>query len=283
MTRVCTLCLWLWVAVASEADIVNSYSMTPPVLSITEEEYVINAKDTLNITCRGQHPLEWSWPGSQEDTIQTGKESDSVFFVSSDGIRTVKEEDCEGTETKPYCKVLTLTGTQANDTGYYRCYYKYINAKIEGTTAVSTYVFVRDFEQPFINKPETLLIYKKENIRVPCLVSIPDLNITLFLATSVIIYPDGKSILWDNKRGMLVPTVLIKDSLFVQCETLIDKKHFKSSFFLVHIAGNELYDIQLSPRKDMELLVGEKLVLNCTVWAEFNSGVDFQWDYPAKQ
>lgn len=92
---------------------------------------------------RGQHPLGWSWPGSQKDTIQVGKESDSVLFVSSDSIRTVKEEDCEGTETKPYCKVLTLMGTQANDTGYYRCYYKYINAKIEGTTAVSTYVFVR--------------------------------------------------------------------------------------------------------------------------------------------
>lgn len=66
-----------------------------------------------------------------------------MVLVSLDGVRTVKEEDCEGTDTKPYCKVLTLTGTQANDTGYYRCYYKYINAKIEGTTAVSTYVFVR--------------------------------------------------------------------------------------------------------------------------------------------
>lgn len=36
-----------------------------------------------------------------------------------------------------------------------------------------------DFEQPFINKPETLLISKKENTWVPCLVSIPDLNVTL--------------------------------------------------------------------------------------------------------
>ncbi|KAG8128544.1 hypothetical protein E2320_015374, partial [Naja naja] len=138
------------------------------------------------------------------------------------------------------------------------------------------------FEQPFINKPETLLIYKKENICVPCLVSIPDLNITLLLTTSVI-YPDGKNILWDNKKGMLVPTLLIKDSWFVRCETLIDKKPFKSNFFIVHIAGNELYDIQLFPRKAMELLVGEKLVINCTVWAEFDSGVNFQWDYPAKQ
>lgn len=33
----------------------------------------------------------------------------------------------------------------------------------------------------------------------------------------------------------------------------------------------------------MELLVGEKLVLNCTVWAEFNSGIRFQWTYPGKQ
>lgn len=86
--------------------------------------------------------MEWLWPGIQEDTVQIGKESDSVV-VSVNGIRTVKEEDCEGTDTKPYCKALTLTGTQANDTGYYSCYYKYINAKIEGTTAVSIYVFVR--------------------------------------------------------------------------------------------------------------------------------------------
>lgn len=47
--------------------------------------------------------------------------------------------------------------------------------------------------------------------------------------------------------------------------------------------GNELYDIQLFPKKSLELLVGEKLVLNCTVWAEFNSGVTFDWEYPGKQ
>uniref|UniRef100_A0A8C3SC50 Vascular endothelial growth factor receptor 3 n=1 Tax=Chelydra serpentina TaxID=8475 RepID=A0A8C3SC50_CHESE len=139
-----------------------------------------------------------------------------------------------------------------------------------------------DFEQPFINRPETLLINKKENTWVPCLVSIPDLNITLFLPSSVI-YPDGRRVLWDNKKGMLVPTHLIRDSLFVQCETTIDKKLFRSNYFIVHVTGNELYDIQLFPKKAMELLVGEKLVLNCTVWAEFNAGVNFQWDYPGKQ
>uniref|UniRef100_A0A452J0N8 Vascular endothelial growth factor receptor 3 n=1 Tax=Gopherus agassizii TaxID=38772 RepID=A0A452J0N8_9SAUR len=144
------------------------------------------------------------------------------------------------------------------------------------------YFSFSDFEQPFINRPETLLINKKENTWVPCLVSIPDLNITLFLPSSII-YPDGRRILWDNKKGMLVPTHLIRDSLFVQCETIIDKKLFRSNYFIVHVTGNELYDIQLFPKKAMELLVGEKLVLNCTVWAEFNAGVNFQWDYPGKQ
>uniref|UniRef100_A0A8B9TS81 Vascular endothelial growth factor receptor 3 n=1 Tax=Anas platyrhynchos TaxID=8839 RepID=A0A8B9TS81_ANAPL len=263
-------------------DLVSSYSMTPPALSITEEEHVINAKDTLTITCRGQHPLEWSWPGGKVDP--TGKEKETEFMASAapSAGRAIREEDCEGTGTKPYCKVLVLTETQANDTGYYRCYYKYIDAKIEGTTAVSAYVFVRDYEQPFINKPETLLISKKENTWVPCLVSIPDLNVTLILQNSLI-HPDRKSVFWDNKKGVQVPTHLIRDSLFVQCETVIDKKVFKSNFFIIHIAGSELYDIQLYPKKAMELLVGEKLVLNCTVWAEFNSGVRFQWTYPGKQ
>lgn len=153
--------------------------------------------------------------------------------------------DCEGTDARPYCKVLQLQEAHANDTGSYRCYYKYIKARIEGTTAASTYVFVRgegaqhppqgysgamgrvlgpqevagicgcnpspgtlgeggcpaaphlgrhslnpappptpcplssDWEQPFINKPDTLLVNRKDSTWVPCLVSIPGLNVTL--------------------------------------------------------------------------------------------------------
>lgn len=97
---------------------------------------------------RGQHPLEWSWPGGKVDP--TGKEKETEFMASAapSAGRAIREEDCEGTGTKPYCKVLVLTETQANDTGYYRCYYKYIDAKIEGTTAVSAYVFVRGKSHP---------------------------------------------------------------------------------------------------------------------------------------
>lgn len=78
------------------------------------------------------------------------KETELVASAAPSSGWAIREDDCEGTGMKPYCKVLVLTETQANDTGYYRCYYKYIDAKIEGTTAVSTYVFVRGKSHPAV-------------------------------------------------------------------------------------------------------------------------------------
>ncbi|XP_054572742.1 vascular endothelial growth factor receptor 3 [Eptesicus fuscus] len=246
--------------------------MSPPTLNITEETHVIDSNDSLSISCRGQHPLQWAWPGAQEAPATGEKDSEDLGFV----------RDCEGTDARPYCKVLLLPEAHANDTGSYGCYYKYIKARIEGTTAASTYVFVRDSEQPFVNKPGTLLVDRKDSMWVPCLVSIPGLNVTLRLPSSVL-RPDGQDVVWDDRRGMRVPTPLLRDTLYLQCEATWGGQAFLSNPFIVHITGNELYDIQLFPKKSMELLVGEKLVLNCTVWAEFNSGVTFDWDYPGKQ
>ncbi|XP_049730523.1 vascular endothelial growth factor receptor 3 isoform X1 [Elephas maximus indicus] len=272
MQRGTALCLRLWLCLGLLPDLVSSYSMTPPSLNITEEVHIINTSDSLSISCRGQHPLEWAWPGAQEAPAKGEKDSEDTGVV----------RDCEGTDTRPYCKELLLREAHANDTGSYRCYYKYIKARIEGTTAASVYVFVRDFEQPFINQPHTLLVKRKDFVWVPCLVSIPGLNITLCLQNSVL-RPDRQEVVWDDRRGMRVPVPLLRETLYLQCETTLGGQDFQSSPFLVHITGNELYDIQLFPKKSLELLVGEKLVLNCTVWAEFNAGVTFDWDYPGKQ
>ncbi|KAI4569150.1 hypothetical protein MJT46_006444 [Ovis ammon polii x Ovis aries] len=275
MQRGAALCLRLWLCLGlldNERGLASGYSMTPPALNITEETYVIDSSDSLSISCRGQHPLEWAWPGAQAAPVPEEK----------DGEDTGTVRDCEGTDARPYCKVLQLQEAHANDTGSYRCYYKYIKARIEGTTAASTYVFVRDWEQPFINKPDTLLVNRKDSTWVPCLVSIPGLNVTLRSQSSAL-QPDGQEVVWDDRRGMRVPTPLLRDALYLQCETTWGGQAFLSNPFVVHITGNELYDIQLFPKRSLELLVGEKLVLNCTVWAEFNSGVTFDWNYPGKQ
>uniref|UniRef100_A0A2K5X6T5 Vascular endothelial growth factor receptor 3 n=1 Tax=Macaca fascicularis TaxID=9541 RepID=A0A2K5X6T5_MACFA len=319
MQRSAALCLRLGLCLGLLDGLASGYSMTPPTLNITEESHVVDTGDSLSISCRGQHPLEWAWPGAQEAPATGDKDSEDTGVV----------RDCEGTDVRPYCKVLLLREVRANDTGSYVCYYKYIKARIEGTTAASSYVFVRDFEQPFINKPDTLLVNRKDAMWVPCLVSVPGLNVTrcgptppppwdpappppqdpalqshpwerqlpvwpgardswslmvaLSLQQSSVLWPDGQEVVWDDRRGMRVSTPLLREALYLQCETTWGDQDFLSNPFLVHITGNELYDIQLLPKKSLELLVGEKLVLNCTVWAEFNSGVTFDWDYPGKQ
>ncbi|XP_053574623.1 vascular endothelial growth factor receptor 3 [Bombina bombina] len=278
MKRVLYALFCVWLAIIDWTDLVRGYSMSPPTLNITEEELVINSNDTLTISCRGQLPLQWSWPGGFKDLETNDKDFPIVLNIS--GTRSVREEDCEGIPGKPYCKLFRLTGSQANDTGSYCCHYKFVNAKIKGTTAANVHVFVRDWEQPFISQFGTILT-AKENTRVPCLVSIPDLNVTVHTQNSVII-PDGKSVTWDNKKGMLVPSEKIRDSLFLNCKTVIDKKVFESSFFMVHFTGNQFYDMQLFPKSTVELLIGDQLVLNCTVTAEFNTPVQFEWDYPGK-
>lgn len=62
----------------------------------------------------------------------------------------------------------------------------------------------------------------------------------IFFQQNSLIHPDGKSTFWDNKKGVQVPTHLIRDSLFVNCETVINKKVLKSNFFIIHIAGEYL-------------------------------------------
>uniref|UniRef100_A0A4W5KL22 Immunoglobulin domain-containing protein n=1 Tax=Hucho hucho TaxID=62062 RepID=A0A4W5KL22_9TELE len=99
--------------------------MTPPTLDSPKEDLVINADETLTITCRGQRTLSWVWP----ETTLVGEE--------------LTDRQCPGEPGRPYCKTLVLSGAKGNDTGYYRCYYRDVKAVIDGTTAVAVYVFVR--------------------------------------------------------------------------------------------------------------------------------------------
>lgn len=130
----------------------------------------------------------------------------------------------------------------------------------------NSYSISSDFEQPFINKPDTLLVNRKDSMWVPCLVSVPGLNITLrsvlfpsltspqvltllchpwerqltvtmSLQQSSVLHPDGQEVLWDDRRGMRVPTTLLRDALYLQCETTWGDQDFLSNPFLVHITG----------------------------------------------
>lgn len=62
------------------------------------------------------------------------------------------------------------------------------------------------------------------------------------------------------------------------------KKTLLTPLFRVRLfvsLGYRIYDLTMNPHDEVELAVGEKLVLNCTVRTELNVGIDFKWDYPS--
>uniref|UniRef100_A0A4W3HD63 Vascular endothelial growth factor receptor 3 n=1 Tax=Callorhinchus milii TaxID=7868 RepID=A0A4W3HD63_CALMI len=277
----CGFSLSLLTVLCSVTGLVWGYSMSSPTLNITEDEYIINVDSALSIICRSVPALR---EGSQAHN-QADKTSVQSWTEESGG-RTVSVQECEGSVAQQYCKIFTLTGARASDTGYYRCSYQFISAIVDGTTASSIYVFVQDFQQVFFSSsPETInfiYISKHSMVTVPCPVSVPNLNVSLRLRRDQLLNPDGKSVIWDNRRGMLVHSHMFDDVIYVKCETTFEKQLFITGTFYVLMIGSDIYEFSLRP-DHMELIAGESLELTCSVRAEFNAGVDFQWDYPGKQ
>uniref|UniRef100_A0A8C7J1A1 Vascular endothelial growth factor receptor 3 n=1 Tax=Oncorhynchus kisutch TaxID=8019 RepID=A0A8C7J1A1_ONCKI len=260
--------------------------MTPPTLDSPKEDLVIHADETLTITCRGQRTLSWVWPettlvGEELTDRQAGpRPSRAPGREAETGIL-----ECPGEPGRPYCKTLVLTGAKGNDTGYYRCYYRDVKAVIDGTTAATLYVFVRDLEQPFLRRNrgsngdlETIFISRSStHITVPCLVTVPDLNVTLYL---------DEGMVWDSKRGWSIPRQTLDSRPFLfglYCQAGLQGRVYRSPHYVVHFTGNYLYDVKLYPEDSVELIMGEALTLSCNATVEFGMFVEFRWSYPGKQ
>lgn len=56
---------------------------------------------------------------------------------------------------------------------------------------------------------------------------------------------------------------------------------FVFSFFFLLTVSN-IMDVYLNSSGPVQALKGERLVLNCTATAEFNTRVNITWDYPGK-
>ncbi|XP_059378114.1 vascular endothelial growth factor receptor 3-like isoform X3 [Carassius carassius] len=292
MKRDFTFFCRIWIGIPFFSGLVTGFSMSPPTLDNTKDQLVINANDTLTITCRGQRILDWSWPEVSLSKVEFTDRQDQESPVDIPGHRAVRVKECQGEPGKPYCKTLVLTNTQANDSGYYRCFYQDIKAIIDGTTAVSMFVFVRDPQHPFIERNENgmeviFITDSQTQIEVPCLVSDPDLKVTLFLVEQPPLLLEGNEITWNNKRGWSVPRHIFENSsIFFGffCSTSVHNNEHRSSVYIVQAIGLKFYELKLFPEDSpVELMQGEGLELNCTALVEFKTGVEFQWDYPGQK
>uniref|UniRef100_A0A8C2JAZ6 Vascular endothelial growth factor receptor 3 n=1 Tax=Cyprinus carpio TaxID=7962 RepID=A0A8C2JAZ6_CYPCA len=98
---------------------------------------------------------------------------------------------------------------------------------------------------------------------------------------------EGNEITWNNKRGWLVPSHIFKNSSTFMgffCTTSVHNNEHRSSIFIVQAMGLKFYKLKLFPEDSpVELMQGEGLELNCTALVEFNTGVEFHWDYPGQK
>ncbi|XP_073709188.1 vascular endothelial growth factor receptor 2 [Garra rufa] len=235
----------------------------PPTINITAKTLKINASDTLEITCRGRQILEWSTPHNR-----TRSET------------RLTTTDCSGSGL--FCSTLTLSKAIANETGEYRCFYKNLPVE-DGKTSVSLYVFIQDYRTPFVRMAQdydVVFIREGEQVVIPCLVSVENLNVTLYTKYPVKeLATDGKEVIWDSKRGFILPSHVVSYAGVVYCQTTIRNETYQSSPYIVAVVGYKIHDLTLSPLHE-RLTVGERLMLNCTAHTELNVGIDFQWTFP---
>ncbi|MGH0154255.1 UNVERIFIED_CONTAM: hypothetical protein FKN15_033628, partial [Acipenser sinensis] len=242
------------------------YIPDPPSLSIQDKVHKVNANDTLELTCRGHQFLDWTWPKNR-----------------SSFERRISVTDCSGSGL--FCKKLVLTKAVANDTGDYRCSYRDLPVE-DGKTSASVYVFIQDYRAPFVSSSIFEAVYIEENtpVVVPCLGSVEYLNVTLHTKyPGKVFVPDGKTIYWDSRRGFIIPSYLISYAGMVFCQTTIESEIYQSQLYMLTVVGYKIHELSVTPQHQLELAVGDKLVLNCTAKTEFNVGIDFKWKYPASK
>uniref|UniRef100_A0A8C2DB68 receptor protein-tyrosine kinase n=1 Tax=Cyprinus carpio TaxID=7962 RepID=A0A8C2DB68_CYPCA len=217
----------------------------------------------FNLLHRGRQILEWSTPHNR-----TRSET------------RLTTTDCSGNGL--FCSTLTLSKAVANETGEYRCFYKNLPVE-DGKTSISVYVFIQDYRTPFVRMAQdydVVFIREGEQVVIPCLVSVENLDVTLYTKYPVKeLATDGKEVIWDSKRGFILPSHVVSYAGVVYCQTTIRNETYQSSPYIVAVVGYKIHDLTLSPPHE-RLTVGERLMLNCTAHTELNVGIDFQWTFP---
>ncbi|KYO27409.1 vascular endothelial growth factor receptor 1 [Alligator mississippiensis] len=239
-----------------------------PELSINGTQHVIQAGQTLNLTCRGEMVHSWSLPET----------------LSKDSKRLKVIKYACGRNGKQFCSSLTLSRTQAKDTGYYGCKYPSSSA-VKKKTEPTVYIFINDTGSPFVELhsdiPKIIHMTDGREMIIPCRVTAPDTAVTLKKIPLETLNPDGKTVVWDSTKGFIIPKATYKFIGLLSCETIIDG-HKYSTKYLTHRQTNTIFDVQLSTPSLVKLLKGDSLAINCTVAAAWNTRVQMTWSYPGE-
>ncbi|XP_068199661.1 vascular endothelial growth factor receptor 1 [Antennarius striatus] len=257
---ICLLC-GLYGALAKDKDQRGKYSI--PILDVESQQLVLDTNQTLQLHCRGRWQLSW--------TFSSGLTRDQV---------QVKEFRC-GRTSQQYCSSLTVSRSQSQHTGTFRCRYQR-----QITRQTSVYVFVTDSQQPFVEQPgpspSVLFMKTEQPLVVPCRVTHPNFTATLVKFPNRIVSPDQGDIIWKSKQGFIIRNPSFFHIGLLYCQSVVDGVVHESHKYFVYRPVSTIKDVYLNVTGPVPTLKGERLVLNCTATTELNTRVNITWDYPGK-
>ncbi|XP_036084290.1 vascular endothelial growth factor receptor 1 isoform X2 [Rousettus aegyptiacus] len=241
-----------------------------PELSLKGAQHVVQAGQTLHLTCRGRAAHSWSLP----ETVRN--ESRKLSITQS---------AC-GSKGRQFCSTLNLTEAQAHHTGFYSCKYLSTPGSKEEEAESTTYIFINDTGRPFVEvhseMPEIIYMNEGRELVIPCRVTSPAISVTLKKFPLDTLVPDGKRITWDSRKGFTISRATYREIGLLTCETTIHGHVHKTNYLTLR-QTNIILDVQMSPPGPVKLLRGQTLTLDCTATTPLNTRVQMTWSYPAEE
>ncbi|KAI4885350.1 hypothetical protein NFI96_014323, partial [Prochilodus magdalenae] len=229
-----------------------------PQLLPEGDTHLLNAGKSLTLICRGSTQLQWMLA--------------SRNLTSKD----VQVKKCKELHSE-HCSKLVINNLRHSDTGYYSC--SYHNSKDYES---STYVFVRDPSQPFVEDfmAKVLFVYREDKkLVVPCRTTSPRQNVTLETSPQMS-HTTKNNVLWDPKVGFVIPIGRYESYNLIICEASVHGTKYESSFIPLR-RTNVLENVQIL-QSHSRVLVGDTLILNCSGQTTFNGRIEFTWEFNEK-
>ncbi|KAI5626817.1 platelet-derived growth factor receptor beta isoform X1, partial [Silurus asotus] len=211
-------------------------------LNPSTKEFILLANTSISITCSGWAPVSWQYKRDERE-------------------RQIRIENRSRTSS-----VLHLVNVTWRDTDVYVC-----SENGSGESREVT-VYVPDPDNWFLENDFYAITKTREEGTIPCLVTDPKINVTLFEKES------GSQV-----AGKYSPTSgftgILEDKIYKCRGELNGDEKWTESFYVFSIIVPEALDTHINASKTV-LKQGEPLSVNCT--AHGVELVFFSWDFPNK-
>nr|WOX59909.1 receptor tyrosine kinase PVR1A2 [Carcinus maenas] len=187
-----------------------------PEIFPNQDQLVLDAGDTLNLTCRAPHPVAWC--------------TDHTFLTENNSPHNYYEERYEEGHEKPYVSIITIEGVNASHVGYFSCVFNTSenkeknNCDVSDPAITSLYLYVKDLDQLMMAIPNSVVIQATvgQSTLLPCKPTFPEVNITLLKNYEI---HDCLTCMYDPREGY---TIWILDThTFFTCHAEYNSSKYK--------------------------------------------------------